>query len=159
MKDRQVSLKKVVAVFAAVAVIGGTFYAGMAFENHRIRSGIEEAFSDFGDEDMGEESATDESSEGEATENVQYDESAIVEHLNLKDDGTDTESYIFTEGAAECPVSVILTDPSMVSLYADAGDNVATNPDASAGVKIVADEGSTCKKLITAALEDLPDPE
>lgn len=48
--DRQVSLKKVLAVVGALVVLGGTFYAGMAFQNHRIASSFEEAFSDFGDE-------------------------------------------------------------------------------------------------------------
>ncbi|WP_311209483.1 MULTISPECIES: hypothetical protein [unclassified Aeromicrobium] len=54
--DRQVSLKKVLAVIGTLVVLGGTFYAGMAYQSHRIASSFEEAFSDFGDET---DSATD----------------------------------------------------------------------------------------------------
>lgn len=63
--DRQVPLKKVLAVVGVLVVLGGTFYAGMAYENHRIVSGIEDAFSDFGDEDSDSQSASDDEEQEE----------------------------------------------------------------------------------------------
>lgn len=57
--DKQVSLKKVLAVVGALVVLGGTFYAGMLYENHRITSGIEDAFSGFGEDDTASDGGTD----------------------------------------------------------------------------------------------------
>ncbi|MDN4162935.1 hypothetical protein [Nocardioides abyssi] len=89
---------------------------------------------------------------------VQYDESAIVKHIGAVE--SDFGSwFITTDNLVECEIAVILTTEVEVSTYADAGDNVATNPDGTAGVKIVAPEGATCNEELTKRLSTFPDGE
>lgn len=78
--DKQVSLKKVLAVVGALVVLGGTFYAGMLYENHRITSSIEDAFSDFGDGDTSTDGASDavDSDDEEAPEATEFKEGSTV---------------------------------------------------------------------------------
>lgn len=81
--DKQVSLKKVLAVVGALVVLGGTFYSGMLYENHRITSGIEDAFSGFGEDDS-DADATDSESK-EAPEPTELKEGSTVK--------VETENY------------------------------------------------------------------
>jgi hypothetical protein len=82
--DKQVSLKKVLAVLGTLVILGGTFYAGMLYEDHRIASGIEDAFGDLGEEYT-------EVTDGEAEETPQPTEAE-----ELKEGSTvkvETENY------------------------------------------------------------------
>lgn len=83
-----------------------------------------------------------------------HNESAIIKHIGAVDDGSGTDSYTVNIDGAECGIAVVLTSASAVSLYADAGDTVAANPDKTAGVKIIADEEATCLNGLNAALSD-----
>lgn len=85
-----------------------------------------------------------------------YDESEIVEHLGLVDDGSGTDSYIYRgPGQIECNIPVVLKSSDEVALYANAGDNVASNSIGSAGVKFNGDELASCQEALTEALADL----
>jgi len=81
-----------------------------------------------------------------------YDEADLIDHLDAKGS---MDSYVNFDGT-RCEVAVYLTSAGMVSLYADAGDVVATNPTRTAGVKVVSDNQATCHELFTEALADLP---
>ncbi len=50
--------------------------------------------------------------------------------------------------------SIILTDASSVSLYADADDTVATNPAGTVGVRITDSEKKTCYDAVTTRLAE-----
>lgn len=78
--DKQVSLKKVLAVVGVLVVLGGTFYTGMLYENHRITSSIEDAFSDFGDDDTSSDGDTDVTDSGDekAPEATELEEGSTV---------------------------------------------------------------------------------
>lgn len=80
-----------------------------------------------------------------------YDESELRAFLGVKHD-----VYTAPDGT-RCEAYVFMTTPAMVATYRDAGDVVATNPDASAGVKITDAQGATCYRLLTAALEGFPE--
>lgn len=89
--DRQVSLKKVLAVVGAVVLLGGTFYAGMAYENHRISTGIEEAFSGFDEEFEGDTSATEGGDEAPQVEPVEVAQGDTVTSVLADDSGATME--------------------------------------------------------------------
>jgi hypothetical protein len=96
--DKQVSLKKVLAVVGVLVVLGGTFYAGMAYENHRITSGIEDAFSDFGDDDTAMEGDTGDTTEAdpeeEASEPTELKEGSTVKVETENYDGEPSEMSV-----------------------------------------------------------------
>lgn len=87
--DRQVSLKKVLAVVGVLVVLAGTFYAGMAYENHRIASSFEDAFSGLGDE-FDEDVTTEETEEPEV-EPAEVNEGDSVTSVVADDSGTTME--------------------------------------------------------------------
>ena len=60
-----------------------------------------------------------------------WTETQIIDAAQLTPDGI---GYTTPEG---CEVAVVFTTKQEVDLYADAGDTVATNPDGTAGYKIV----------------------
>lgn len=99
--NKQVSLKKVLAVVGVLVVLGGTFYAGMAYENHRIQKGFEEAFSGLGEGPEDDSTGEDESTETTAPEAVELvkNKPLVVE---LADEDFDDES--------DGQVTVTLTD-------------------------------------------------
>src|SRR4051812_48615955 len=53
--NRSVSLKQVLIGAAVLVVLLGTFLAGMAYENHRIKSSFETVFGDFDDDNAFED--------------------------------------------------------------------------------------------------------
>jgi len=64
----------------------------------------------------------------------------------------------YTHDPSGCELAVILIGEGTVDLYASAGDNVASNPDRSIGVKITVPSGSEeqrCHKALTEELADL----
>lgn len=89
--DRQVSLKKVLAVVGVLALLGGTFYAGMAYQNHRIASSFEEAFSDFGDETEEGFDETDTEAEEPEVEPVEVAQGDTVTSVLADDSGATME--------------------------------------------------------------------
>ena len=91
--------------------------------------------------------------EPEPTEPARFDESEVADHLGLLRDPEMGVVYEDPSGT-DCFIAVVLTDANMVSLYADAGDNVAANPDRTAGVKIVTPEAQFCNDALTQALAD-----
>jgi hypothetical protein len=82
-----------------------------------------------------------------------HDESEIVEHLGLVDDGGGSYTYTTPDGVS-CGIAVVLTKYNEVSMYRDAGDTVAENSSGTAGVKIIAAEEATCKDALDNALTD-----
>lgn len=81
---------------------------------------------------------------------VQVDESQVVEYLGLK-------NYRFkTDDGTTCEVSVVMTNANMVNMYAEAGDNVATNKDGTVGVKISSSEAVTCQVALAERLYNFP---
>lgn len=94
--DKQVSLKKVLAVVGVVIVLGGTFYSGMLFENHRITKGFEEAFEGFGDEDSALDGDIEGSSEEaeEVPEPTELTEGQTVTYSGENYDGQDEERSV-----------------------------------------------------------------
>jgi hypothetical protein len=81
---------------------------------------------------------------------AQVDASAIVSGLPLRADGN---AYTYTARTGQtCHVAMVIVNANMLKTYQNAGDNVATNPSKTAGVKIVDDEAKTCNQLLTAAL-------
>lgn len=91
----------------------------------------------------------------EAVDPISYNESDVVSHMGMTED---YGSYYLKDPAtgAVCEAAVVLTTASGVSLYADAGDNVATNLDRTAGVKDVSAESDTCMALFNERLVDFP---
>jgi hypothetical protein len=91
-----VPLKWVVAALGALIVLALTFYAGMAYEDHRIKTGIEEAFSglgDLGDSSTGSDGGTTEG--GDAPDPVELTENTPVEVQTY--DGTMTYTLLSSE--------------------------------------------------------------
>lgn len=68
--------------------------------------------------------------------------------LTTDDGGT---SY---KTASGCEAAVVMTTKATVDLYSDAGDTVVTNPDGTAGVKVVGASDS-CLKELQAGLSSL----
>lgn len=102
-----------------------------------------------------EETGARDSAGGDAQPRL-FNESEIVEHLGLVDDGTGTESYVYRgPGQVVCDVYVVLASSQAVELYANAGDNVASNSIGSAGVKFGGAELADCQEALTAAMADL----
>ncbi len=96
------------------------------------------------------------SGSGGGHSNVRYDQSQIVDFLHMSSTDGDISWQFNTEDATVCNISVVLISAASVSLYADAGDNVATNPDKTAGVKISDAEGASCHRYLTEALKGFP---
>lgn len=116
--DKQVSLKNVIAVLAVLAVLGGTFWAGMAYENHRIQRGFEEAFSGLGEELEDEPPSTseDQVSEAPAPEAVELTKNTPLV-VDLADEDFDDKS--------DGQITVTLTDVRT----ADASGSYEEQPD------------------------------
>ena len=95
--------------------------------------------------------ATDEQTT-EAEAPTVYDESQIGKHLGLLEDD---QGLFYQTDEVDCSIAVIMTSASMVDMYVEAGDAVATNPEGTAGVKIVTPETATCLTVLNAALADL----
>jgi hypothetical protein len=79
-----------------------------------------------------------------------WDESQVLRLAGIEavDDGL---SYRL-KAHPDCTAAVVMTTAAGVRTHASAGDTVATNPDGSAGVKVVAAEAATCLRLFTVAL-------
>jgi len=61
----------------------------------------------------------------------------------------------WTPTATKNPSTTVLTEPSAVAFYADAGNIVATNPDRTVGIDVASyREAATCHRLFTEALAD-----
>lgn len=116
------------------------------------------ALAGCGDSDAAAGPATDEATVGESGAvdypADQHSEMEVVGHIGaVQRDGW--YYYPLSEGE-ECEIAVVLTDAGMVSLYADAGDLVASNPPRTAGVKIgSAEDPERCHAAITEALATL----
>ena len=83
-----------------------------------------------------------------------WDQSEIVQALDIKAQPNGA-NWFMTKNGTKCNVAVALTTSSAVNMYASAGDAVATNPDKSAGVKIVSPETKTCLEAAEKLLENL----
>lgn len=94
--DKQVSLKKVLAVVGVVVVLGGTFYSGMLFENHRITSSIEDAFEGFGGDDSSLDGDTEDTADDaeEAPEPTELTEGQTVTYSGENYDGQEEERSV-----------------------------------------------------------------
>ena len=104
-----VPLKWVVTAIGALIVLALTFYAGMAYEDHRIKKGIEEAFAGFGDlgTDTSGDGSGDEVEGGDAPEPVELTEGTPVEVTGYE--GTFTYTLLGTETKDEAAVDDTLT--------------------------------------------------
>lgn len=81
---------------------------------------------------------------------VLWDASTIAAHIGLE---TAQHDVLTLPDGVRCGIPVILTSAVMVMLYGV--DVIATNPDRTAGVKIVAAEAATCLAAITELLTTL----
>lgn len=102
----------------------------------------------------GSEANNDSASEDSAQRAAVHDESDVRAHIGLDESG-----FVTTPEGVECEAAVVMTNGNQVSMYADAGDVVATNPDGTAGVKVIAAEQATCLDFFTEALSTFPDGE
>ena len=64
----------------------------------------------------------------------------------------DGNGWVLVDGT-RCDIEAVLTTPSEIDFYADAGDLVATDPTGSYGVK-VADDDTLCRRHFTDALAE-----
>ena len=94
------------------------------------------------------------SSEG-AVPAPSFDDQDVRRYLHIGPEKFGEYTYRAPDGT-RCELAVILAGALSVSLYADAGDNVASNPTRTAGVKIVDEKGQKCHALLTRALADFP---
>jgi hypothetical protein len=102
---RSVPLKYVLIGLGALIVLSVTFYAGMAYENHRIKSAVEDAFSGFGTES---EESSEGDEEAESTpEPVELVEGSPVETNTYE--GTVTVTLISTSASDEAAADEVLT--------------------------------------------------
>jgi hypothetical protein len=66
--------------------------------------------------------------------------------------------YSYSALGGRCKVTVVLTSPEEVDLYAEAGDPVAQNSDGTVGLKVGAEDPSTsdadCVEQLSAELDD-----
>jgi len=83
-----------------------------------------------------------------------FSEADVIAELGAQDSGG---------GYAEIPLAgdetcefIVLASAADVSMYADAGDNVAANPDKTAGAKITDGPEDVCNSMITDLLSDFP---
>jgi hypothetical protein len=94
-------------------VLALTFYAGMAYENHRIKVGIEEAFSGFGESDTSTEDDVFGEGEGDAVEGESAPEPVeLVENSPVEVqvyDGTMTVTLLSTTMRDEAAADDVLT--------------------------------------------------
>lgn len=110
-----------------------------------------------GNDDAGSDNGFGEETSPAAPERL-YDQSEVVAHIGATP--TDYDTYeVFTADGVACEAVLFLLGKGEVSLYADAGDNVAANPDRTVGVKISAEEERTCNEEFTKRLSTFPDGE
>jgi hypothetical protein len=81
---------------------------------------------------------------------VHHNASEVRRALHLGASGVVT-----LRGGVECEVAEVMTSATEVSMYTDAGDNVAANLARTVGVKIIADEAQTCNVALTKRLESV----
>lgn len=81
-----------------------------------------------------------------------FSEADVIAELGAQDTGG---------GYAEIPLAgdqtcefIVLASAADVSMYADAGDNVAANPDKTAGAKITDGPEDICNSMLTELLAD-----
>lgn len=98
-------IKWVVTGVGGLVVLALTFYAGMAYENHRIQGAFEDAFSGFDDLDTGP--GEDEGEGAEAAEPVELVENEPVTVATY--DGEMTVTLISAEVRPEALVDEVLT--------------------------------------------------
>ncbi|MCZ4499292.1 MAG: hypothetical protein JWQ74_1845 [Marmoricola sp.] len=87
---RSVPLKWVGIGVAGLVVLGAAFFAGTAYENHRIKSSIEDAFSGFGDDFADTSDSTDDDSDAVVPDPVELTDGTPIEVT------TDEGSYTVT---------------------------------------------------------------
>lgn len=68
--------------------------------------------------------------------------------------GVDEMGVVKVKGKT-CEAAVVMTSPSQVQMYADAGDLVVTNPDGNLGVKVVGDTDGSCATYFMEKLSTL----
>ncbi len=87
-----------------------------------------------------------------------YSEAEIMEAGGIVEDAESATAGEWTNESG-CGIAVILVNESMVKLYGDAGDTLATNPSGTAGVKVVDGADGTdrdaCVEELEAAFEKL----
>lgn len=84
-----------------------------------------------------------------------WNESEVVDALNLSQGSMGVGFSFVSKDGVECNVAAVLTTKTAVELYRKAGDVVASNPSGAAGVKIVTKESRHCLESAEAALSSL----
>lgn len=69
--------------------------------------------------------------------------------------GDEDRDHLVKIDGVQCEIQDYLTSAGSVSLYADAGDVVATNPSQTAGIVITGERQERCFELFTEALAEL----
>lgn len=73
-----------------------------------------------------------------------WNKSEIIRAMNLEKTASGHSHQVLIDSGVACNVATILTTSNAVKLYLSAGDVIATNPDQTAGVKIVGGETRDC---------------
>lgn len=90
-----------------------------------------------------------------ATAGKVWNESEIAEAVGIKARENGVGKYFVTAEGVECDAPAVMKTAQAVQMYKKAGDAVATNPEETAGVKIVAREQRACLEEASRLLEKL----
>ncbi len=90
-----------------------------------------------------------------ATAGKVWNESEVVEAVGIKVRENGIGKYFVTAEGVECDTPAVMKTAQAVQMYKKAGDAVATNPEETAGVKIVAGEQRACLEEASRLLEKL----
>lgn len=90
-----------------------------------------------------------------ATAGKVWNESEIAEAVGIKTREDGVSKYFVTAAGVECDAPAVMKTAQAVQMYKKAGDAVATNPEETAGVKIVAGEQRACLEEASRLLKKL----